>query len=73
MKKKDKSQIRDYQLMYGPPPTDFEEKPKTEAYLKATKLIKETTMPPIFWQEMMLDLLDDHPELSDYISEYLKP
>ena len=38
---------------------------------KAKNLVKETTMPGVLWQKVVLDIIDSNPEVAEFISNYL--
>lgn len=38
---------------------------------KAKNLVKETNMPGVLWQKVVLDIIDANPEVADFISNYL--
>lgn len=48
------------------PPTPAPDKIK-----KAKTLVKEQTMPSMMWQKVVLDMIDSHPEISQFLIEYL--
>ena len=43
-----------------------------EGIKEAKSLIKTMTMPNHMWQKIMIDLLDEHPEASEFIISCLK-
>lgn len=48
--------------------------PKTvyqDAVKKAKNLVKAANMPGVLWQKVVLDIIDNNPEVADYISDYL--
>ena len=38
---------------------------------KAKSSVKKANMPNMFWQQMLLELIDEHPVVSEYLSKYL--
>ncbi len=38
---------------------------------KAKNLVKEANMPGILWQKVVLDIIDNHPEVAEFITNYL--
>lgn len=38
---------------------------------KAKNLVKEQTMPSMMWQKVVLDMIESHPEVSQFVIEYL--
>lgn len=38
---------------------------------KAKNLVKETNMPGVLWQKVVLDIIDANPEVAEFISNYL--
>ena len=38
---------------------------------KAKTLVREQTMPNMMWQKVMLDLIEEHPEVSEFLISYL--
>lgn len=42
-----------------------------ETVKKAKTLVREQNMPSMMWQKVIIDLIDEHPEVSDYIISYL--
>ncbi len=38
---------------------------------KAKTLVKEANMPGILWQKVVLDIIDNNPEVAEFISQYL--
>lgn len=48
------------------PPTPAPDKIK-----KAKNLVKEQTMPSMMWQKVVLDMIDRHPEISQFVIDYL--
>lgn len=38
---------------------------------KAKASVKKANMPNMFWQQMLLELIDEHPVVSEYLSKYL--
>ncbi len=47
------------------------EVPKEEDIKAAKGLVREQTMPSMMWQKVMLDLLDEHPEVAKFLISYL--
>lgn len=46
-------------------------KPKDEVIEQAKGYIHKAVMPNMFWQKVMLDLLEEHPEVAQFITENL--
>lgn len=42
-----------------------------EKVKKAKNLVKEQTMPSMMWQKVVLDMIENHPEVSQFIIDYL--
>ena len=38
---------------------------------KARNLVKEQNMPSMMWKQFVLEIIDEHPEISQFISTYL--
>ena len=38
---------------------------------KAKTLVREQTMPSMMWQKVILDLIEEHPEVSQFLISYL--
>lgn len=38
---------------------------------KAKSLVREQTLPAVLWQKVMLDLIEEHPEVSQFLISYL--
>ena len=45
--------------------------PKTDDIKKAKTLVREQTMPRMMWQKVVLDLIEEHPEVSQFLISYL--
>lgn len=45
--------------------------PKIDDIKKAKVLVREQTMPNMMWQKVVLDLIEEHPEVSQFIITYL--
>ena len=45
--------------------------PNPDIVKKAKSLVKEANMPSILWQKVVLDIIEDNPEIAEYISNYL--
>lgn len=45
--------------------------PKTDDIKKAKILVREQTMPSMMWQKVVLDLIEEHPEVSQFLISYL--
>ena len=45
--------------------------PKTDDIKKAKTLVREQTMPSMMWQKVVLDLIEEHPEVSQFLISYL--
>lgn len=43
-----------------------------ETITKARNCVKNASMPNMFWQKILLDLLDNHPEVSDFVVKNLQ-
>ena len=43
-----------------------------EGIKEAKSLVREKNMPNVMWQKIMIDLLDEHPEVADFLISYLK-
>lgn len=39
---------------------------------KAKAIVREQTMPSLLWQKVVLDLIEEHPEVSAFVISYLK-
>lgn len=39
---------------------------------KAKAIVREQTMPSLLWQKVVLDLIEEHPEVSSFVISYLK-
>ena len=37
----------------------------------AKTLVREQTMPSMMWQKVILDLIEEHPEVSQFLISYL--
>lgn len=68
-----------------PPPSDTtvdKPEPQTEVAVKPTisedviddarQRVKNTNMPNMMWQMMVLDAIEEHPEIAQFIAKYLK-
>ena len=42
-----------------------------DAVKKAKTLVKEANMPGVLWQKVVLDIIDNNPEVAEFISNYL--
>ena len=42
-----------------------------ESVKKAKNLVKEANMPGVLWQKVVLDIIDNNPEVAEFISKYL--
>lgn len=45
--------------------------PRTDDIKKAKTLVREQTMPSMMWQKVLLDLIEEHPEVSQFLISYL--
>lgn len=45
--------------------------PNTDDIKKAKTLVREQTMPSMMWQKVVLDLIEEHPEVSQFLISYL--
>lgn len=45
--------------------------PAPDKIKKAKNLVKEQTMPSMMWQKVLLDMIDSHPEISQFVIDYL--
>ncbi len=55
----------------GPAPIPAPVVPKTDDIKKAKTLVREQTMPSMMWQKVVLDLIEEHPEVSQFLISYL--
>ena len=53
------------------PNTIQEPTPKPENIKKAKNLVREQNMPSMMWQKVVLDIIEEHPEISQFIISYL--
>ena len=53
----------------GPAPTPVHAMP--DDIKKAKTLVREQTMPSMMWQKVILDLIEEHPEVSQFLISYL--
>lgn len=54
------------------PPSNVPPQKSNEAVVKqARTLVKETNMPGVLWQKVVLDIIDNNPEVADFITKYL--
>ena len=44
---------------------------KSDDIKKAKSLVREQTMPSVMWQKVILDLIEEHPEVSNFLISYL--
>ena len=44
---------------------------KEDTVKKAKNLVKSQTMPSMMWQKVVLDMIESHPEVSDFLIDYL--
>ena len=55
-----------------PTPTNSVKKTiSPESIKKAKNLVKEANMPGVLWQKVVLDIIDNNPEVAEFISNYL--
>lgn len=47
------------------------QKANEEMVKQAKSLVKEQTMPSMMWQKVVLDMIENHPEVSSFIIDYL--
>lgn len=45
--------------------------PAEDEIRKARNLVKEQNMPSMMWKQFVLEIIDEHPEISQFISTYL--
>lgn len=45
--------------------------PAQDQIRKAKNLVKEQTMPSMMWQKVVLDMIESHPEVSQFVIDYL--
>ena len=45
--------------------------PAQDQIRKAKNLVKEQTMPSMMWQKVVLDMIERHPEVSQFVIDYL--
>lgn len=45
--------------------------PTPDAIKKAKNIVKEQNMPSMMWKQFVLEIIDEHPEISEFISSYL--
>lgn len=45
--------------------------PAPDKIKKAKNLVKAQTMPNMMWQKVVLDMIDSHPEISQFVIDYL--
>ena len=45
--------------------------PAQDQIRKAKNLVKEQTMPSMMWQKVVLDMIETHPEVSQFVIDYL--
>lgn len=55
----------------SPQPTTTQVQVKEDVVEKAKAAIKSANMPNMFWQQMLLELIDDYPEAAEYLTKYL--
>lgn len=46
-------------------------KPAPDAIKQAKNCVKSQTMPSMMWQKVVLDLIEEHPEVSEFLIKYL--
>lgn len=51
--------------------SDPQPQPSTDIIKQAKTLVKEQTMPSMMWQKVLLDIIDEHPEVSQFVVSYL--
>lgn len=54
-----------------PPVNPVKPQPAVDEIRKAKNLVKEQNMPSVMWKQFILELIDEHPEISQFISNYL--
>ena len=45
--------------------------PAQDQIRKAKNLVREQTMPSMMWQKVVLDMIESHPEVSQFVIDYL--
>ena len=55
----------------GPTPTPQPQPVPDDVVKKARGLVREQTMPSMMWQKVVLDLIEEHPEVAQFIIKYL--
>lgn len=55
------------------PPAPPTSKPENnlESVKRAKNLVKAANMPGVLWQKVVLDIIDNNPEVADFVAEYL--
>ena len=53
----------------GPTPVTVQTNP--DDIKKAKTLVREQTMPSMMWQKVILDMIEEHPEVSRFLISYL--
>ena len=54
-----------------PDPNPVTIAPKADEIKRAKSLVREQTMPSMMWQKVVLDLIEEHPEVSKFLITYL--
>lgn len=54
-----------------PEPVPIPVQAKPDDIKKAKTLVREQTMPSMMWQKVILDLIEEHPEVSQFLISYL--
>ncbi len=54
-----------------PVPAPIPVQAKPDDIKKAKTLVREQTMPSMMWQKVILDLIEEHPEVSQFLISYL--
>ena len=49
----------------------FTTAPAEDQIKKAKNLVKGQTMPSMMWQKVVLDMIESHPEVSQFVIDYL--
>lgn len=49
----------------------YPQMPAQDQIRRAKNLVKEQTMPSMMWQKVVLDMIESHPEVSQFVIDYL--
>ena len=52
-------------------PTVLVAKADPDTIKQAKSCVKSQTMPSMMWQKVVLDLIEEHPEVSEFLIKYL--